>query len=156
MGILPSKMWISESCLTRLLTLVLLAEHISISLGIICFVRGDEAVCCILQADWMCMLANTNDSKPHTSKSLICVPMGLPGVSVVEKTNKLGMHSSNSCRVSWFSPRQSLSFCVSEWLVWDHFPIQISCLENCLYRQPSYLSSHQKRWDPGMVSITTF
>ena len=35
------------------------------------------------QADWMCMLVNTNQNKnPHKSKSLICVPMDTPGVAV--------------------------------------------------------------------------
>jgi citronellyl-CoA dehydrogenase len=27
------------------------------------------------QADWMCLLANTSDGKPHLNKSLICLPM---------------------------------------------------------------------------------
>ena len=31
------------------------------------------------QADWMCLLANTNAGAPHLSKSLICLPMDLPG-----------------------------------------------------------------------------
>ena len=31
------------------------------------------------QADWMCLLANTNTGKPHLSKSLICLPMDEPG-----------------------------------------------------------------------------
>ena len=31
------------------------------------------------QADWMCLLANTSDGPPHRNKSLICLPMDLPG-----------------------------------------------------------------------------
>lgn len=31
------------------------------------------------QADWMCLLANTSDGAPHRNKSLICLPMNLPG-----------------------------------------------------------------------------
>lgn len=31
------------------------------------------------QADWMCLLANTSDGPPHRNKSLICLPMNLPG-----------------------------------------------------------------------------
>lgn len=31
------------------------------------------------QADWMCLLANTGDGPPHRNKSLICLPMNLPG-----------------------------------------------------------------------------
>lgn len=33
------------------------------------------------QADWMCLLANTSDGPPHRNKSLICLPMNLPGRS---------------------------------------------------------------------------
>ena len=33
-----------------------------------------------LQADWMCLLANTSQGKPHLNKSLIVVPMNEPGV----------------------------------------------------------------------------
>lgn len=31
------------------------------------------------QADWMCLLANTGDGPPHSNKSLICLPLNLPG-----------------------------------------------------------------------------
>lgn len=31
------------------------------------------------QADWMCLLANTSEGPPHQNKSLICLPMNLPG-----------------------------------------------------------------------------
>lgn len=32
------------------------------------------------QADWICLLANTNDNpSPHRNKSLICVPLNEPG-----------------------------------------------------------------------------
>lgn len=32
------------------------------------------------QADWMCLLANTSDGPAHRNKSLICLPMNLPGM----------------------------------------------------------------------------
>ena len=31
------------------------------------------------QADWMCLLANTREGPPHKNKSLICLPLNLPG-----------------------------------------------------------------------------
>lgn len=34
------------------------------------------------QADWMCLLANTSEGHPHKNKSLICMPMKLPGTFV--------------------------------------------------------------------------
>ena len=51
------------------------------------------------QADWMCLLANTNDGAPHRSKSLICLPMKSKGVSVSQKFDKLGMRSSDTVQV---------------------------------------------------------
>ena len=32
-----------------------------------------------MQADWMCLLANTSDGHAHRNKSLICLPMDMPG-----------------------------------------------------------------------------
>ncbi|GFW28009.1 probable acyl-CoA dehydrogenase 6 [Trichonephila clavipes] len=47
------------------------------------------------QADWMCMLANTREGPPHKNKSLICVPLDLPGISFNE-INKMGTCSSDN------------------------------------------------------------
>ncbi|XP_061669342.1 probable acyl-CoA dehydrogenase 6 [Syngnathoides biaculeatus] len=51
------------------------------------------------QADWMCLLANTSDGPPHRNKSLICLPMNLPGVHIARKIDKLGMWSSDTAEV---------------------------------------------------------
>uniref|UniRef100_A0A3Q0QSH0 Zgc:85777 n=1 Tax=Amphilophus citrinellus TaxID=61819 RepID=A0A3Q0QSH0_AMPCI len=51
------------------------------------------------QADWMCLLANTSDGPPHRNKSLICLPMNLPGVQITRKIDKLGMWSSDTAEV---------------------------------------------------------
>jgi len=51
------------------------------------------------QADWMCLLANTGDGPAHANKSLICVPMDAPGVSVAPRFDKLGMRSSDTTQV---------------------------------------------------------
>lgn len=48
------------------------------------------------QADWMCLLANTSDGPPHLNKSLICVPMNTPGISVLSPLKKMGMKSSDT------------------------------------------------------------
>ena len=51
-----------------------------------------------MQADWMCMLVNTDqENGPHRNKSLIVVPLDLPGVTRHE-LNKLGLHSSDTAR----------------------------------------------------------
>jgi citronellyl-CoA dehydrogenase len=49
-----------------------------------------------LQADWMCLLANTSDDAAHRNKSLIIVPMNTKGVSVGKKIRKIGMNSSDT------------------------------------------------------------
>ncbi|MFC4529123.1 acyl-CoA dehydrogenase family protein [Dyella halodurans] len=49
-----------------------------------------------LQADWMCLLANTSDDAAHRNKSLIIVPMDAKGVSVGMKIRKIGMNASDT------------------------------------------------------------
>ncbi|GGC69770.1 acyl-CoA dehydrogenase family protein [Undibacterium terreum] len=49
-----------------------------------------------LQADWMCLLANTSDGAPHKNKTLIMVPMDTKGISVAKKIKKIGMNSSDT------------------------------------------------------------
>ncbi len=49
-----------------------------------------------LQADWMCLLANTSDGPAHKNKSLIMVPMNTPGITVARKIRKIGMMASDT------------------------------------------------------------
>ena len=49
-----------------------------------------------LQADWMCLLANTSDGPAHKSKSLIVVPMSTPGITKAKKIRKIGMMASDT------------------------------------------------------------
>ncbi len=49
-----------------------------------------------LQADWMCMLVNTGDGPQHRNKSLVIVPMNLPGIEKAKKIRKIGMHASDT------------------------------------------------------------
>ena len=51
------------------------------------------------QADFICLLANTSDEGRHANKSLIAVPMNLPGISLSEKLNKLGQRSSDTAQI---------------------------------------------------------
>lgn len=51
------------------------------------------------QADWICLLAGTGGDNVHRNKSLICVPMNTPGVSIARKLDKVGMHSSDTAQV---------------------------------------------------------
>jgi citronellyl-CoA dehydrogenase len=51
------------------------------------------------QADFLCLLANTSDDKPHVNKSLIVVPTNTPGISFSKKLDKLGMRSSDTAQI---------------------------------------------------------
>ena len=56
-----------------------------------------------LQADWMCLLANTGGDDPHRNKSLICLPLRengklRPGITM-NKIKKVGMWSSDTAQV---------------------------------------------------------
>ena len=51
-----------------------------------------------LKADWCCLLANTSEGKAHENKSLIMVPMDLPGIER-QKIDKIGMHSSDTALI---------------------------------------------------------
>ncbi len=51
------------------------------------------------QADFLCVLANTDDGNKHTNKSLIIIPTKTPGVSFSERLNKLGMRSSDTAQI---------------------------------------------------------
>jgi len=49
-----------------------------------------------LQADWMCLLANTSEGAAHKNKTLICVPMKTPGITIEKKIRKIGMMASDT------------------------------------------------------------
>jgi citronellyl-CoA dehydrogenase len=51
------------------------------------------------KADFICLLANTSEGKPHQNKSLIVVPMNTPGISLSPHLDKLGMRSSETAQV---------------------------------------------------------
>jgi citronellyl-CoA dehydrogenase len=47
-----------------------------------------------LKADWALLIANTSEGPPHKNKSLICVPLNVPGVTRV-KIHKIGLKCSD-------------------------------------------------------------
>ena len=52
-----------------------------------------------LQADFLCLLANTSEGKAHFNKSLIVVPTNTKGISFSEPLDKLGMRSTQTAQV---------------------------------------------------------
>jgi citronellyl-CoA dehydrogenase len=57
-----------------------------------------------VQADWMCLLANTSDDQAHRNKTLIALPLRdedgklRKGVEIARKLKKLGMRSSDTAQ----------------------------------------------------------
>jgi len=51
------------------------------------------------QADWLCLLVNTSEGKPHQNKTLVIVPTKTKGVTVGAKIDKLGMRASDTCPI---------------------------------------------------------
>ncbi|XP_053570032.1 probable acyl-CoA dehydrogenase 6 isoform X2 [Bombina bombina] len=66
------------------------------------------------QADWMCLLTNTSTGPPHRNKSLICLPMKLPGVHVVKKIDKMGMKSSDTAQIFFEDVRVPSKYLIGE------------------------------------------
>lgn len=102
-------------------------------------------------ADFICLLANTSDDKPHVNKSLIMVPMKTPGISVSPHLDKLGMRSSETAQVFFDNVRvpqryrigaegagfmmQMLQF--QEERMWGAANV-IKALENCINKTIEY------------------
>ncbi len=66
-----------------------------------------------MMADWCCLLANTSDGPVHKNKSLIMVPMNLPGIER-RKIDKLGMNSSDTAQLFFDDVRVPASNIVGE------------------------------------------
>ncbi len=66
------------------------------------------------QADFCCLLANTSQGASHRNKSLIIVPMNMPGVSVSKKIRKIGMDSSDTAQLHFDNVRVPQRYRVGE------------------------------------------
>jgi citronellyl-CoA dehydrogenase len=66
------------------------------------------------QADWVCLLVNTGDGAVHKNKSLVCVPMKTPGVTVGKKLEKLGLLSSDTAPISFDDVRVPQRYRIGE------------------------------------------
>ena len=67
-----------------------------------------------LQADWMCVLANTSQGAPHKNKTLIMVPMSAKGVTREKKIRKIGMMASDTGLIHFDDVRVPQSHRVGE------------------------------------------
>jgi citronellyl-CoA dehydrogenase len=67
-----------------------------------------------IQADWMCLLANTSEGAVHKNKSLICLPMKTKGVQIARKLDKLGMRSSDTAQIFFDDVRVPRRYLIGE------------------------------------------
>lgn len=67
-----------------------------------------------LQADWMCLLANTSEGAPHKNKSLIIVPMNTKGVIKASKIRKIGMMASDTGVIHFDEVRVPQRYCIGQ------------------------------------------
>ena len=68
-----------------------------------------------LQADWICLLVNTdNDTAAHRNKTLLCVPLDTPGVTVQGGIHKIGMRASDTGIVNFDGVRVPQRFRIGE------------------------------------------
>jgi citronellyl-CoA dehydrogenase len=68
-----------------------------------------------LQADWICLLVNTdNHPAAHRNKTLLCVPLDAPGVSVQGGIDKIGMRASDTGIVNFDGVRVPQRFRIGE------------------------------------------
>ncbi|XP_054713110.1 probable acyl-CoA dehydrogenase 6 [Uloborus diversus] len=66
------------------------------------------------QADWMCLLANTNQGPSHKNKSLICLPLNLPGVHISKPLKKMGMKSSDTAQIYFEDVKVPAEYLIGE------------------------------------------
>ena len=67
-----------------------------------------------LQADWMCLLANTSEGAAHKNKSLIVVPINTPGITRAKKIRKIGMMASDTGVIHFDDVRVPQRFRIGE------------------------------------------
>ena len=67
-----------------------------------------------LQADWVCLLANTSEGQIHANKSLIIVPMNSKGITVSEPIDKIGMRASDTGQIFFDDVRVPKRNCIGE------------------------------------------
>lgn len=67
-----------------------------------------------MQADWICLLANTSHGPPHRNKTLIMVPLDTPGIERARPIRKIGMHASDTALIHFDRVRVPLHYAIGE------------------------------------------
>ncbi|MEC9437381.1 MAG: acyl-CoA dehydrogenase family protein [Candidatus Neomarinimicrobiota bacterium] len=66
------------------------------------------------QADFFCTLVNTSNEDPHNNKSLIVIPASAKGLTVGDKIEKLGQHTSDTAPVYFDNVRVPQRYCIGD------------------------------------------
>ena len=67
-----------------------------------------------MQADWICLLANTSHGPPHRNKTLIMVPLDTPGIERARPIRKIGMHASDTALIHFDRVRVPRHYAIGE------------------------------------------
>ena len=66
------------------------------------------------QADFFCTLVNTSNESPHKNKSLILIPASAAGLTIGDKIEKLGQHTSDTAPIFFDSVRVPQRYCIGK------------------------------------------
>ena len=66
------------------------------------------------QADFFCTLVNTSNESPHKNKSLILIPAAAAGLTIGDKIEKLGQHTSDTAPIFFDSVRVPQRYCIGK------------------------------------------
>jgi len=66
------------------------------------------------QADFFCTLVNTSSEDSHNNKSLIVIPASAKGLTVGDKIEKLGQHTSDTAPVYFDNVRVPQRYCIGD------------------------------------------
>ena len=66
------------------------------------------------QADFFCTLVNTSNESPHKNKSLILIPATAAGLTIGDKIEKLGQHTSDTAPIFFDSVRVPQRYCIGK------------------------------------------
>ena len=66
------------------------------------------------QADFFCTLVNTSNERPHKNKSLILIPASSAGLTIGDKIEKLGQHTSDTAPIFFDNVRVPQRYCIGK------------------------------------------
>ncbi|RMG84019.1 MAG: acyl-CoA dehydrogenase [Chloroflexi bacterium] len=116
------------------------------------------------QADWVCLLARTEDGADYQGMSLIIVPTDTPGFNVSRKLKKMGNHSSDTAVLAFEDVRVPVENRIGEegmgfYMQMEQFQVErlvgalsaISGMENAVYQTIRY-TQERKAFNKPLIA----